>query len=49
MIRVHHSYLVNKNHVLSYSKQGELYLTERHKTHLGDSYKNYFLRKFGGK
>ncbi len=49
IIRVHHSYLVNINHVLSYSRQGEINLTEGHKAYLGDSYKNYFIKKFGGK
>jgi len=49
IIRVHHSYLVNINHVLSYSRQGEILLTEGHNAYLGDSYKNYFIKKFGGK
>lgn len=49
IIRVHHSYLVNLNHVVSYTRQGEVYLTEGHKAYIGDSYKNYFIRKFGGK
>ncbi len=49
IIRVHHSYLVNISHVLSYSRQGEILLTEGHKAYLGDSYKNYFIKRFGGK
>jgi two-component system LytT family response regulator len=49
IIRVHHSYLVNLNHVLSYSRQGEILLSEGHKAYLGDSYKNYFTKIFGGK
>jgi two-component system, LytTR family, response regulator len=49
IIRVHHSYLVNLNHVRSYSRQGEILLTEGHKAYLGDSYKNYFIKRFGGK
>jgi len=49
IIRVHHSYLVNLTHVLSYTRQGEIYLTEGHKAYLGDSYKNVFIKKFGGK
>jgi len=49
IIRVHHSYLVNLNHVLSYTRQGEIYLTEGHKAYLGDSYKNVFIKRFGGK
>lgn len=49
IIRVHHSYLVNLKHVLSYSRQGEILLTEGHKAYLGDSYKNYFTKFFGEK
>ncbi len=49
IIRVHHSYLVNLNHVLSYSRQGEILLAEGHKAYLGDSYKNYFIKIFAGK
>lgn len=49
IIRVHHSYLVNLNHVLSYSRQGEILLAEGHKAYLGDSYKNFFIKRFGGK
>lgn len=49
IIRVHHSYLVNLKHVLSYTRQGEIYLTEGHKAYLGDSYKNFFIKRFGGK
>jgi two-component system LytT family response regulator len=49
IIRVHHSYLVNLNHVVSYSRQGEILLEEGHKAYLGDSYKNYFIKMFGGK
>lgn len=49
IIRVHHSYLVNLNYVRSYSRQGEILLTEGHKAFLGDSYKNYFIKRFGGK
>jgi two-component system LytT family response regulator len=49
IIRVHHSYLVNLNHVVSYSRQGEILLAEGHKAYLGDSYKNHFIKRFGGK
>lgn len=49
IVRVHHSYLVNLNHVLRYSRQGEILLTEGHKAYLGDSYKNYFIKRSGGK
>jgi two-component system LytT family response regulator len=49
IIRVHHSYLVNITHVLSYRRQGEIILTEGQKAYLGDSYKNYFIKKLGGR
>jgi two-component system LytT family response regulator len=49
IIRVHHSYLVNLNHIVSYSRQGEILLAEGHKAYLGDSYKNHFIKRFGGK
>jgi two-component system LytT family response regulator len=45
-IRVHHSYLVNLNHVSGYTKQGEIILTEDHKAFLGDAYKNYFNKLY---
>jgi len=48
-IRVHHSFLVNLNHVCSYTRQGEIILTEGNRSDLGDSYKEGFLRKFGKK
>ncbi len=46
IIRVHHSYLVNLNHVLSYTRQGEINLSEGFKAYLGDSYKNIFIKRF---
>jgi len=46
IIRVHHSYLVNLNHVLSYTRQGEINLSEGLKAYLGDSYKNIFIKRF---
>jgi two-component system, LytTR family, response regulator len=46
-IRVHHSYLVNLNHVCSYTRQGEIILTEGVKASLGDAYKEAFTRRFG--
>jgi len=49
IIRVHHSYLVNLTHVLSYTRQGEIYLTEGLKAYLGDSYKNIFIKRFAAK
>ncbi len=49
IIRVHHSYLVNIDHVVSYSRQGEIFLTDEHKAYLGDSYKSLFIKKFSGR
>jgi len=46
IIRVHHSYLVNLSHVLSYTRQGEINLSEGLKAYLGDSYKNIFIKRF---
>lgn len=48
-VRVHHSYLININHVKSYTRQGEIILTEGNKAYLGDSYKNDFKMKIGKK
>lgn len=45
-IRVHHSFMVNLNHVCSFTKQGEIVLTEGFKASLGDAYKEAFTRKF---
>jgi two-component system LytT family response regulator len=44
-IRIHHSYLININHVTGYSRQGEIFMTEDNKAFLGDSYKNEFLKR----
>ena len=44
--RVHHSFLVNMNHVSSCTRQGEILLTEGNKANLGDSYKNNFINMF---
>ena len=49
VIRVHHSYLVNLRHVQSYSRQGEIILSENNKASLGDSFRNAFLGKFSKK
>lgn len=46
IIRVHHSYLVNISHVKSFTRQGEILLTENNKAWLGDSFRNTFLGKF---
>ncbi len=48
-IRIHHSYLINIEHVAGYSKQGEIFLTEGHKAYLGDSYKSDFIKRFSRK
>ncbi len=48
-IRVHHSYLININHVTGYTRQGEIILTGGLKASLGDSYKNDFLMRIGRK
>jgi two-component system, LytTR family, response regulator len=47
--RVHHSYIVNLSHVCSYTKKGEIALTEGLKASLGDAYKEGFTRKFARK
>ena len=46
-IRVHHSYIVSLHHVCSYTRQGEIILTEGHRSNLGDSYKDAFIKRFG--
>jgi two-component system, LytTR family, response regulator len=46
ILRVHHSYLVNLSHVQSFTRQGEIILTENNKASLGDSFRNAFLGKF---
>jgi two-component system LytT family response regulator len=48
-LRVHHSYLVNLNHVTGYTRQGEILLSEGLKAYLGDSYKNDFVKRFAGR
>jgi two-component system LytT family response regulator len=45
-IRVHNSFLVNLHHVRSFTKQGEIILTENNKAFLGDTYKVHFLKVF---
>lgn len=48
-IRVHNSFLVNIHHVGSYTRQGEVILTENNKAFLGDRYKVQFLKIFSKK
>jgi two-component system LytT family response regulator len=48
-LRVHHSYLINLEYVISFTRQGEIILSEGLKAYLGDSYKAEFIRKFNGK
>lgn len=48
-IRVHNSFLVNIHHITSFSKQGEIILTENNKAFLGDRYKSNFLKIFNRK
>lgn len=48
-LRVHHSYLVNLDHVTGYSRQGEILLSENLKAYAGDSYKGKFIKKFSGR
>jgi len=48
-IRIHHSCLININHVSGYSRQGEVFLSEDNKAFLGDSYKKNFIKRFGQK
>jgi two-component system, LytTR family, response regulator len=47
--RVHHSFLVNLSHVCSYTRQGEIILTEGNRSNLGDSFKEEFVKRFGNK
>lgn len=48
-MRVHHSYLINLEHVTAYTRQGEILLSGGLKASLGNSYKNEFIRRFNGK
>ncbi len=48
-IRVHHSYLINLNHVSGFTRQGEIILSENNKASLGDNFRNTFLQKFNKK
>ena len=48
-IRVHNSFIVNLHHVHSFTKQGEIILTENNKAFLGDRYRVQFLKLFNKK
>ncbi|MDX9728174.1 MAG: LytTR family DNA-binding domain-containing protein [Bacteroidales bacterium] len=48
-MRVHHSYMVNLDHVSGYTRQGEILLSDGLKAYLGDSYKAEFTKRFTGK
>jgi two-component system LytT family response regulator len=48
-VRVHNSFLVNLHHVKSFTKQGEIMLTENNKAFLGDRYRVQFLNLFNKK
>ena len=45
-IRSHRSFIVNLDHVKSFSRQGVIKLTEDHTAHCGDSFKEEFLSYF---
>lgn len=49
IVRVHHSYLVNLVHVKSYTRQGEIQLSEDNRAFLGDSFKSSFTKLFSRK
>lgn len=48
-LRVHHSWLINLDHVTGYTRQGEILMSEGMKAFLGDSYKNEFVKRFNGR
>jgi len=45
-LRTHKSYIINTEHVRSYSSQGTITLCEEHKAYLGDTFKEVFLQYF---
>jgi len=45
-IRTHRSFIVNLDHVKSFSRQGVIKMTEDHAAHCGDSFKEEFLSYF---
>jgi two-component system, LytTR family, response regulator len=48
-LRTHNSYLINLNHILKYSNQGEIILSGNNKASLGHLYKKNFIKRFGRK
>jgi len=48
-IRIHHSYIINLDHVTAYNRQGEIELSEGLTAHLSDSYKGEFVNRFARK
>ncbi len=46
LMRTHRSFIVNLDHVTSFSRQGIIKLTEDQTAHCGDSYKENFLHYF---
>lgn len=44
--RVHNSFLINLSHVLEYSSEGVISLTEENFAHLGNTYKKRFMEHF---
>jgi two-component system, LytTR family, response regulator len=48
-IRVHNSFIVNMSHVLGYSLQGDIQLTDGNSCALGSTHKREFLNAFGRK
>ncbi|MBN1107121.1 MAG: response regulator [Bacteroidales bacterium] len=49
IVRVHHSYLINLIHVKSFTRQGEILLSEDNKAFLGDSFRSSFMKLFSRK
>jgi two-component system LytT family response regulator len=46
ILRTHRSYIVNINHIISCTSEGDIKLQERHRASLGDSYREEFLAFF---
>lgn len=47
ILRVHHSSLINPDHVEGYTRQGEILLNENLKCPLGDKYRQAFMERIG--